>query len=206
MGSAGLHGAERFDFGEGEVTGEEGGGLDAIERFRGFPGGELGAGLDVGGVVEDGFVTGDEMAVFNGNKVGLDIVGAEFNGAAVAFDGVFRKIAGSAASMLGGKGQPRRPGHAFLARVEKRYRNGSFSYTFSNFIDNVDALAGFNGTPGAGFQDYYIRRLDKLISELDFTHWAAFSTVYELPFWTGSRHLLGYWPLSVLGTIAGGPL
>jgi hypothetical protein len=97
--------------------------------------------------------------------------------------------------------------HAFLARVEKRYQNGLqflFNYTFSKFIDNVDALSDFNGTPGAGYQDFYNRGLDKSLSGLDIKHLATFNAVYDLPFL--KKTLLGGWQLSVLGTLAGGPV
>jgi len=106
--------------------------------------------------------------------------------------------------------------HAFLARVERRYQNGLqflFNYTFSKFIDNVDALADFNGTPGTGYQDYYNRRLDKSISGLDITHIATFNAIYDLPVGKGRAvlqsgplsYILGGWQLSVLGTLASGP-
>ena len=92
-----LDGAQALDFGEGEVAGEECGGLDAVEEFGGLFGCELGAGLDVGGVVKDGFVAGNEMAVLSGDEIGLDVVGAEFDGAAVAFEGVLGEVTAGAA-------------------------------------------------------------------------------------------------------------
>ena len=75
--------------------------------------------------------------------------------------------------------------HAGLLRVEKRYSQGLqflFNYTWSKFIDNVDALGDFGGTPGVGYQDYYNRRLDKALSSNDVAHVATFSVVYDLPF------------------------
>jgi hypothetical protein len=106
--------------------------------------------------------------------------------------------------------------HGFLLRLERRYRNGFqllFNYTFAKFIDNVDPLTDFGGTPGAGYQDYYNRRLDKALSPNDITHNSTFSVVYELPWgpkrrWlrTGlASHILGGWQLSTLTSVRTGP-
>ncbi|MDZ4797342.1 MAG: TonB-dependent receptor [Bryobacteraceae bacterium] len=105
--------------------------------------------------------------------------------------------------------------HAFLMRVERRYRNGVqvlFNYTFSKFIDNVDPLSDFGGTPGAGYQDLYNRRLDKSISPNDITHSSTFSAVYELPWGPKRRWLrsglagqiVGGWQLSALTSLRSG--
>lgn len=107
--------------------------------------------------------------------------------------------------------------HAFLFRMEKRYRSGLqflFNYTFSKFIDNVDALSDFGGTPGAGYQDYYNRRLDKSISSNDITHNSSFNVIYDLPWGKGRRWLttgiasqiLGGWEVSTLTTLQSGPV
>jgi hypothetical protein len=107
--------------------------------------------------------------------------------------------------------------HAFLLRVEKRYENGLqflYNYTFSKFIDNVDALSDFGGTPGAGYQDYYNRRLDKAISPLDITHNSTFNVIFDLPFGRGrtwlqsgiASQIAGGWQLSCLGTLLTGPV
>jgi hypothetical protein len=107
--------------------------------------------------------------------------------------------------------------HAFLLRVEKHYRSGLqflFNYTFSKFIDNVDALNDFGGTPGTGFQDYYNRRLDKAISSNDIPQNVSFNVIYDLPWGTGRRWLtggalsqiLGGWQISALGTFLAGPV
>jgi len=108
--------------------------------------------------------------------------------------------------------------HAFAFRAEKRYQNGLqflFNYTFSKFIDNVDHIASgdFGGTPGAGYQDFYNRRLDKALSPNDVKHLAHFNAIYDLPAGPGRRFLqrgalsqiLGGWQLSALGTINSGP-
>ena len=105
--------------------------------------------------------------------------------------------------------------HAFLLRVERRYRNGLqllFNYTFSKMLDNVNALTDFGGEPG--YEDYYNRRLDKAISPLDLTHNASMSLVYDLPWGPGRRWLstgllgkmIGGWELSTLTTIHSGPV
>ncbi len=107
--------------------------------------------------------------------------------------------------------------HAFAFRAEKRYRDGLqflFNYTFSKFIDNVDMVAAgdFGGTPGAGYQDYYNRRLDKSLSPNDIRHNARFNAVWDTPFGPGRRwlksgaaaHAVGGWQLSVIGTLLTG--
>lgn len=105
--------------------------------------------------------------------------------------------------------------HGFLFRLEKRYRQGLqilFNYTFSKFIDNVDPLSDFGGTPGVGYQDYYNRKLDKALSPNDITHNSTFSVVYELPWgprrrWVTSglaSHIVGGWQLSALTSIRTG--
>jgi hypothetical protein len=106
--------------------------------------------------------------------------------------------------------------HAFLLRVEKRYTNGFqflFNYTFSKFIDNVDALVDFGGLPGSGFQDFYNRSLDKSLSSNHVPHNTSFNVIYELPFgprrqWLSSgpvSQVLGGWQISSLGVIRTGP-
>jgi hypothetical protein len=106
--------------------------------------------------------------------------------------------------------------HAGLLRVEKRYNKGLqflFNYTWSKFLDNVDALGDFGGTPGAGYQDYYNRRLDKALSSNDVAHNASLSFIYDLPFgpgrtWLGAgalSQILGGWQLSTLATVQSGP-
>ena len=107
--------------------------------------------------------------------------------------------------------------HAFLWRAEKRYQQGFqflFNYTFSKFIDNVDALSDFGGTPGAGYQDYYNRGLDKAVSPLDITHNATFNVIYDLPFGPGrnwltsgaASQIVGGWQLSFLTSLLSGPV
>ncbi len=108
--------------------------------------------------------------------------------------------------------------HGFVLHTEKRYQGGLqflFNYTFSKFIDNVDHIASgdFGGTPGAGYQDFYNRRLDKALSPNDITHNARFNVIWDLPFGAGRRWLqtgpaaqmLGGWQLSALGTLFTGP-
>jgi len=108
--------------------------------------------------------------------------------------------------------------HAFSFRAEKRYRNGLqflVNYTFSKFLDNVDHIASgdFGGTPGAGYQDFYNRRLDKALSPNDVTHLVHYNAIWDLPAGKGRRfwasgplsQILGGWQLSALGTINSGP-
>jgi hypothetical protein len=108
--------------------------------------------------------------------------------------------------------------HALLLRAEKRYSNGLqflATYTFSKFIDNVDAIANgdFGGTPGTGYQDFYNRGLDKSLSPNDLTHNMSFNVIWDLPFGARQRwlqsgpasHIIGGWQFSVLGVIHSGP-
>ena len=105
--------------------------------------------------------------------------------------------------------------HAFLLRVERRYRNGLqllFNYTFSKMMDNVNALTDFGGEPG--YEDYYNRHLDKAISPLDLTHNVSLSVVYDFPWGPGRRwlstgllgKLVGGWEVSSLSAIHSGPI
>jgi hypothetical protein len=105
--------------------------------------------------------------------------------------------------------------HAFLLRIERRYRNGLqllFNYTFSKMMDNVNALTDFGGEPG--YEDFYNRRLDKAISSLDLTHNVSMSLVYDLPWGPGRRWLskgllgkmVGGWEFSTLTTMHSGPI
>jgi hypothetical protein len=109
--------------------------------------------------------------------------------------------------------------HGLVLHAEKRYHSGlqlRVIHTFSKFIDNVDAIANgdLGGTPGAGYQDYYNRRLDKALSPNDVTHNTRFSVIWDLPAGVGRRWLksgvaaqiLGGWQISALGThLTGGP-
>ncbi|MGH9657521.1 MAG: carboxypeptidase regulatory-like domain-containing protein [Bryobacteraceae bacterium] len=108
--------------------------------------------------------------------------------------------------------------HGLVLHVEKRYQGGLqflFNYTFSKFLDNVDHIAAgdFGGTPGAGYQDFYNRRLDKALSPNDIRHNARFNAIWDLPLGSGRRWLrsgaasqiLGGWQLSALGTLFTGP-
>jgi hypothetical protein len=106
--------------------------------------------------------------------------------------------------------------HAFLTRVEKRYQNGFqflVNYTFSKFIDNVDSLSDFGGTPGVGYMNFFNRRLDKALSSNDITHNLGFNAIYDLPWGKGRRwlargsasHVIGGWQLSALTTMNSGP-
>jgi hypothetical protein len=107
--------------------------------------------------------------------------------------------------------------HGFVLHAEKRYQSGLqflFNYTFSKFIDNVDHIAAgdFGGTPGAGYQDFYNRRLDKALSPNDIAHNARFNVIWDLPVGVKRRwlqsgpaaHILGGWQLSALGTLLSG--
>ncbi len=107
--------------------------------------------------------------------------------------------------------------HALLLKAEKRYHNGLqflANYTFSKFIDNVDPIVDFGGTPGVGYSDFYNRGLDKAISPNDIKHLLSFNAIYDLPWGPHRRWLqsglvskfLGGWQLSSLGVVRGGPV
>jgi hypothetical protein len=106
--------------------------------------------------------------------------------------------------------------HGMLWRAEKRYRNGMqflVNYTWSKFIDNIDALIDFGGTPGAGYSNMYNRGADKAMSSNDIRHNASFSMIYELPWGPRRRWLttgpasaiLGGWQISTFGVLRTGP-
>lgn len=94
--------------------------------------------------------------------------------------------------------------HALNLKVEKRFSGGlNFlsNYTWSKFLDDVEANSEAGGAPGAGQQTYYARALDKSLSGNDVRHRFNVSGVYELPFGRGRRLEPGN---AVLDAVAGG--
>jgi hypothetical protein len=102
-----------------------------------------------------------------------------------------------------------------LLKTEKRYHNGVqfvLNYTFSKFLDNVDPITDFGGTPGVGYSNYYNRGADKSLSPADLKHLVSYNVIYDLPWGHGRRWLrsgrlsqiLGGWQLSSLGVIRSG--
>jgi hypothetical protein len=87
--------------------------------------------------------------------------------------------------------------HGGFIRAEKRLSSGlSFlaHYTWSKFLDDVEAANEFNGTPGS-YQNAYNRRLDKGLSGSDVPHRAVVTALFER--WG--------WKLGVLQTLESGP-
>ncbi len=94
--------------------------------------------------------------------------------------------------------------HGGFVRAEKRM-SGSFSflahYTFSKFIDDVEAANEF-GTTGS-YMDAYNRRLDKGLSGSDVPHRLVVTLLYEVRQFKGNRIVnsaLGGWKVGVLET------
>jgi hypothetical protein len=91
--------------------------------------------------------------------------------------------------------------------MEKRYSDGlNFlgNYSWSKYIDNIEAAAEIGGAQGNGYTRIALRRLDKALSGSDTLHRFIGSAVYELPFGPGRRHeirnpaldaILGGWGL-----------
>jgi hypothetical protein len=99
--------------------------------------------------------------------------------------------------------------HAGFIRAEKRFSKGvSFlaHYTFSKFIDDVEAANEFGST--GSYMDSYRRYLDKGLSGSDVPHHLLITLLYEVPRITGNRILngaLGGWKVGALETIESGP-
>ncbi|HEY1340311.1 MAG TPA: carboxypeptidase regulatory-like domain-containing protein [Bryobacteraceae bacterium] len=99
--------------------------------------------------------------------------------------------------------------HAGFARVEKRMSGGlSFlaHYTFSKFLDDVEAANEFGST--GSYMDAYNRRLDKGPSGSDVPHRFVAEALYEVPGFKGKRlagRVIGGWRIGVLETAESGP-
>jgi hypothetical protein len=89
---AGLYGAQRSDLFKREITGEIGRDQHAIHVARAPTLGRKSL-RDVRGVVEHGFVSGNQVSVARHDQIGFDAVGTLLDGAAVGFERVFRQFA-----------------------------------------------------------------------------------------------------------------
>ena len=94
--------------------------------------------------------------------------------------------------------------HSMNLKAEKRYSGGMnflANYTWSKFIDDVEAATELGGEVGNGYTHIALRHLDKSVSGNDVRHRFIGSMVYELPLGTGRPV-----PLSnpVLDAIVGG--
>ncbi len=103
--------------------------------------------------------------------------------------------------------------HGLNLKLEKRFSDGLnllANYTFSKFIDDVPAAQEIGATPG--MQNYYDRRAEKALSGNDVRNRFAFSSVYELPWGKGRKHLaqgpaaviLGGWNIGAIITLQQG--
>jgi Carboxypeptidase regulatory-like domain/TonB-dependent Receptor Plug Domain/TonB dependent receptor len=99
--------------------------------------------------------------------------------------------------------------HGGFVRAEKRMSGGlSFlaHYTFSKFIDDVEAANEFGAT--GSYMDAYNRRLDKGLSGSDVPHRIIVEVLFEIPRFNGSRaanRVLGGWRVGLLQTAESGP-
>ena len=78
--------------------------------------------------------------------------------------------------------------HSLNAKLEKRYSGGLnflMNYTFSKFIDDVEAATELGGESGNGYTHVELRHLDKALSGNDVRNRFIGSVVYELPFGKG---------------------
>jgi len=106
--------------------------------------------------------------------------------------------------------------HALNVKVEKRYSQGLnllMNYTFSKFLDNVEAGQEVGGGAGGGYQHFQLRHLDKSYSGNDLRHRYIVSSVYDLPFGKGRRveignpalrQILGGWGLGAVMELRSG--
>jgi hypothetical protein len=99
--------------------------------------------------------------------------------------------------------------HGGYVRAEKRLsRSVAFlaHYTFSKFLDDVEASQEFGST--GSYMDAYNRRLDKGLSGSDVPHRFVASVLYQVPSFKNARllnALLGGWKAGVLETAESGP-
>jgi hypothetical protein len=78
--------------------------------------------------------------------------------------------------------------HAMNLKVERRYSNGFnllANYTWSKFLDNIEAGNEFAGGEGNGYTHIELRGLDRSYSGNDIRHRVIASSVYELPIGSG---------------------
>jgi hypothetical protein len=98
---------------------------------------------------------------------------------------------------------------AGFIRAEKRFGRGvSFlaHYTFSKFIDDVEASQEFGAT--GSYMDSYRRYLDKGLSGSDVPHHLLITLLYEVRQFKGNRFVSGAlsgWKVGALETIESGP-
>jgi len=106
--------------------------------------------------------------------------------------------------------------HAMNVKLEKRYSRGLnflMNYTWSKFLDDVEASSELGGEQGNGYTHLQLRGLDKSLSGSDVRHRYIASMVYELPFGRGKavgiqnpvlNHVAGGWGLGLITEFRGG--
>lgn len=105
--------------------------------------------------------------------------------------------------------------HSMTVKAEKRYSGGlNFltNYTWSKFIDDVEAATELGGEVGNGYTHMTLRHLDKSLSGNDVRHRFIGSMVYELPFGKGRPYsldgaadaLIGGWGIGLIAEFRSG--
>jgi len=101
--------------------------------------------------------------------------------------------------------------------INKRYSEGlslTANYTYSQFIDNVDARNELADYPGVNaFTNYYDQRADKGRSGNDITHRFVLGSIYDLPVGVGrpyvpksavASQVLGGWTVGLIAEVRSG--
>ncbi len=94
--------------------------------------------------------------------------------------------------------------HSMNIKFEKRYSGGLnflMNYTFSKFLDDVEAATELGGEQGNGYQHVELRGLDRAFSGNHIKNRFIGSMVYELPVGEGRKHTINN---GVLEALAGG--
>lgn len=94
--------------------------------------------------------------------------------------------------------------HSMNVKLEKRYSGGLnflINYTWSKFLDDVEAATELGGEQGNGYQHVELRHLDRGFSGNDIRNRLIASMVYELPFGKDRRYAIDN---GALNALAGG--
>ena len=106
--------------------------------------------------------------------------------------------------------------HALTTKLEKRYSGGLsylMSYTWSKFLDDVEAATEIAGGPGNGYQHIALRHLDRSYSGNHTPHRFIASVVYDVPLGKGRKvdiqnpilnQLLGGWGVGTITELRSG--
>lgn len=106
--------------------------------------------------------------------------------------------------------------YGMVLRAERRFSKGFnllATYTWSKALNNTNEGGSVLGAEGAVYSNFYNRRPDYGPGENDIAHRMTFSSVYEIPFGKGRKHLTtgpaswiaGGWGLGGLLTLQTGP-